>query len=124
MTVPVVPAGTPVKITGVGLDADGHEIPSLAEDSTLKPGQDARVDLCVPTIVATAVDPNLIADGIDYTNVTIELSNCGRDPLQDAQLTHDIQRTRPFARERDDLGQDSRRPTSRGVRRSASPRAR
>ncbi|MDZ4825932.1 MAG: S8 family serine peptidase, partial [Actinomycetota bacterium] len=98
VTVPTVDAGTPVEIIGRAT-VDGKPLVSALKKRTLKHGEDARIDVCVPVINVTTGDPTLYADGKDKTKVHGTFVRCDGDTVEAEHMSFKLEteETAPLA---------------------------
>ncbi|HEX5614914.1 MAG TPA: S8 family serine peptidase, partial [Acidimicrobiia bacterium] len=85
-TVPTVDAGQPIEVVGRAT-IDGQVVESAIETLTLRHGEDARVDLCIPHVEATVDDDSLIADNEDTARVHATFRRCNDDPVDGETVT-------------------------------------
>ena len=78
VTTPAPPGDNTYQVIGHAT-VGGKQIDSILETGELAPGEDRRVDLCVPTLALTTPTGSAFADGATKADVRASLIACGED---------------------------------------------
>ncbi|MBI2704860.1 MAG: S8 family serine peptidase, partial [Actinobacteria bacterium] len=91
ITVPTDDAASQIEVVGRA-DVNGTTVESALELTSLKYGDDKRVDLCVPRVELQAADPALWSGGGDSTAVNATFLRCDGKPVEAERVAFRVER--------------------------------